>query len=96
MSNKNIAINWAIKTVKKASGFVYSDQFFQPFSNPETRDKIEGELLANNIVVWSDQYGGAFLFNKNDPRLTISNHGQLKGAVWIDGDNVLVLPSMLN
>ena len=96
MSNKNIAINWAIKTVKKASGFVYSDLFFQPFSNPETRNRIEAELLANNIVVWPDQSGGAFLFNKNDPRLTVSSHGQLKGAIWIENDNVLVLPSILH
>lgn len=93
MSNKHIAINWAIKTVKQSTGFVYSDQFFRPFSNIETRKKISRVLLINNVVVWPDPVEGAFLFKKNDSRLKIITDGGHQGAVWQEGSNVMVLPT---
>ena len=91
MSNKNIAIQWATKQIKIATGFVYSDQFFMPFTNPDTRKKIVSELLTKNIVVWPDPINGAFLFKKDDPRLTIASDGVVKVGSWIEGENIMLL-----
>lgn len=94
MSNKNIAIQWATKQIKKATGFVYSDQFFSPFTNPDTRNKIVQELLSKGVVVWSDLKGGAFLFKKGDSRLKTSTNGVIKVGAWIEGNQILILPEV--
>lgn len=94
MSNKQIAINWATKQVNQATGFVYSDKFFIPFTNPHTRNKITNDLLSKNVVVWPDNFEGAFLFKKGDPRLKIHSNGTLKAGVWIENENILLLPQM--
>ena len=90
--NKLIAIKWATDSVKNCPSFVYSDQFFKPFSNPSTQKKISAELDKLNVVVWSDTKGGAFLFRKNDKRLTVVAHGQFKSGTWIENSNVMILP----
>lgn len=96
MSNKQIAINWATQQVKRATGFVYSDQFFAPFSNQNTRAKIALELLSKNVLVWPDPQDGAFLFKKNDPRLTMETDGNIRVGYWMENDSILVLPTNLN
>jgi hypothetical protein len=92
MSNKSIAISWASKQVKSASGFVYSNAFFKPFSNTNTRKKIVEELKLQNVVVWTDTKDGAFLFKKGDSRLKIHTVGNQQGAIWCEGDNRMILP----
>lgn len=96
MSNKQIAINWAANQVKQATGFVYSDQFFAPFSNQQTRAKITSELLSKNVLVWPDPQHGAFLFKKNDPRLTMETNGAIRVGYWMEDDSILILPTTLN
>lgn len=96
MSNKNIAITWADKTTKQATGFVYSDRFFEPFTNPQTRSKIVNELLNRNVIVWSDNQTGAFLFKKGDSRLSIEFNGQYKVGVWSENGNLMLLPAIPN
>lgn len=94
MNNKQIAINWANKTVKGATGFVYSDSFFKPFNSQYTRNKIINELASKGVVVWSDTNGGAFLFKNGDTRLSINNNGQHKVGIWCENNNLLVLPAI--
>jgi len=94
MSNKHIAIKWATATVKAAPSFVYSDQFFKPFSNQKTCHKIALELLKNGVVVWPDTKEGAFLFRANDPRLMIAKEADVKVAVYHDGENTMILPAI--
>jgi hypothetical protein len=94
MSNKHIAIKWATATVKTAPSFVYSNQFFKPFSNQITRRKITQELAKNGVVVWTDTKEGAFLFRANDPRLTIAKDATTKVGSYIDGETVMILPAM--
>ena len=93
MSNKHIAIKWATATVKTAPSFVYSDQFFKPFSNESTRRKITQELAKNGVLVWSDTKEGAFLFRANDPKLTIKQDANVKVGMYVD-ENVLMLPAL--
>ena len=93
MSNKHIAINWAVQQTKKATGFVYSDKFFEPFTNLDTRNKITKELLARNIIAWTDTRDGAFLFRKDDSRLTVESDGKTKVGVWMEEENILMLPA---
>jgi len=93
MSNKHIAIKWATATVKTAPSFVYSDQFFTPFSNESTRRKITQELAKNGVLVWSDTKEGAFLFRANDPKLTIKQDANVKVGMYVD-ENVLMLPAL--
>jgi|688.fasta_scaffold1436020_1 hypothetical protein len=94
MSNKHIAIKWATATVKTAPSFVYSDQFFKPFSNEITRRKISEELAKNGVVVWSDTKEGAFLFRASDTRLQIIKDAKanVKIGAYSDNGNVLMLP----
>ena len=92
MSNKHIAINWAVKQTKNASGFVYSDKFFEPFTNINSRNKITKELLARNVIVWTDTKDGAFLFKQNDPRLIVETDGEIKVGIWMEEKKVLFLP----
>jgi hypothetical protein len=99
MSNKSIAINWAQKQVRSARGFVYSDAFFKPFTNLDTRKKITRELAKVNVVVWSDTKDGAFIFRKSDSRLEIVSDGQIQVGVWTQGADtespqVIILPAM--
>ena len=94
MSNKKIAITWADKTTKKATGFVYSDRFFEPFTNPQTRSKIVNELLNRNVIVWSDTQEGAFLFKKGDARLKVVSDGNIKIGSWTENDNIMILPAL--
>ena len=94
MSNQDIAINWAISTVNIATGFVYSNQFFKPFSSEESGDKIIEKLLDNGVVLWPDQKQGAFIFKKNDPRLVLSFQEKCVGGAWLDGDNTMILPTI--
>lgn len=94
MSNKHIAIKWATATVKQAPSFVYSDQFFKPFSNQITRRKITQELAKNGVVVWTDTKEGAFLFRASDTRLTIAKEADVKVGIYHDGENVMVLPAI--
>ena len=94
MSNKHIAINWASKTVRSTRRLVYSDKFFQPFSNPATRQKIVRELDRVGVTVWSDTKIGAFLIPKNDSRLTVSTDGQVKIGAWCDGETIVMLPAV--
>ena len=94
MSNKKIAIKWATEQVNSASGFVYSDQFFKPFNNFDTRKKIINQLYENNVIAWSDTKDGAFLFKRNDARLHIESNGYIKAAAWIEEEKILLLPSM--
>ena len=93
MSNKHIAINWAVIQTKKATGFVYSNKFFEPFTNVDTRNKITKELLARNVIVWTDTKDGAFLFKKGDSRLTVESDGKTKVGVWMEDENILLLPA---
>jgi hypothetical protein len=93
MSNKHIAINWAVQQTKNATGFVYSNKFFEPFTNFDTRKKITNELLARNVIVWTDTRDGAFLFRKGDSRLTIKSDGKTKVGVWMEDEKILVLPA---
>jgi hypothetical protein len=100
MSNKTIAINWAQKQVRAASGFVYSDEFFRPFTNPDTQRRIIQELDQRNVTVWPDTKQGAFLFRKNDSRLTVETDGTIRVGVWIqdqdtDEPKVLMLPAVV-
>ena len=92
MSNKHMAINWASKMVRSTRKLVYSDKFFQPFSNLTTRQKIVRELDQAGVVVWSDTKIGAFLIPKNDSRLTVSTDGQVKIGAWCDGETIVMLP----
>lgn len=94
MSNKHIAIKWATATVKTAPSFVYSDQFFKPFSNEITRRKISDELAKNGVIVWSDTKEGAFLFRANDTRLQIVKDANVKSGVYSDNNNILMLPTI--
>lgn len=99
MSNKSIAINWAQKQVQAASGFVYSDVFFKPFTNLDTRKKIVNELAKVNVVVWSDTKQGAFIFRKNDSRLNIVSDGTIQVGAWTEGADtdsprVMILPAI--
>ena len=94
ISNKKIAIDWATKSVREATGFVYSDQFFMPFSRQETCLEIAEELLDQGVHVWPDLKQGAFLFKKNDPRLVLSFQEKCVGGAWLEGNNVLILPTM--
>jgi len=94
MSNKHIAIKWATATLKTAPSFVYSDQFFKPFSNQITRRKITQELAKNGVVVWTDTKEGAFLFRANDKRLMIAKEADVKVAIYHDGENTMVLPAL--
>ena len=94
MSNKKIAINWATKQVNSASGFVYSDQFFKPFINFDTRKKIINQLYENNVIAWSDTKDGAFLFKRNDARLHIESNDHIKAGAWIEDEIIILLPSM--
>ena len=94
MSNKKIAIKWAIEQVNSASGFVYSDQFFKPFTDIDARKNIINQLYTNNVIAWSDTKEGAFLFKKDDSRLHIESNGHLKAGAWIEGEKILLLPSM--
>lgn len=94
MSNKKIAIKWATEQVNLASGFVYSDQFFKPFTNFDTRKKIINQLYENNVIAWTDTKDGAFLFKRNDSRLRIESNGQIQAGVWMEDENILLLPSM--
>ena len=94
MSNKHIAIKWATATVKAAPSFVYSDQFFKPFSNQITRRKITQELAKNGVVVWTDTKEGAFLFRANDTRLTIAKDANTKIGVYADGESMMFLPAI--
>jgi hypothetical protein len=91
MSNKHIAINWAITTVKNASGFVYSDQFFRPFTNQSTRKKIRQELEKRNILVWGLAKDGALLFRANDPRLKVHIENGYRVGTWTEGENIMIL-----
>jgi hypothetical protein len=93
MSNKHIAINWAVQQTKNTTGFVYSDKFFEPFTNFNTRNKITQELLARNVIAWTDTRDGVFLFNKGDSRLTVESDGKIKVGVWMEDENILVLPA---
>lgn len=93
MSNKHIAINWAVQQTNKTNGFVYSDKFFEPFSNFDTRNKISKELLDRNVIAWTDTKDGAFLFRKNDSRLTVKSDGKTRVGMWIKNENVLLLPA---
>lgn len=93
MSNKHIAINWAVQQTKKATGFIYSDKFFEPFSNIQTRNKIAKELLNKNVIAWTDNKTGAFLFRKDDTRLTIESDGNHKVGIWMEGEKILLLPA---
>ena len=94
MSNKHIAIKWATATVNTAPTFVYSDQFFKPFSNQKTCHKIALELLKNGVVVWPDTKEGAFLFRANDPRLKIVGDANVKIGIYHDGENIMTLPAI--
>jgi len=91
MSNKHIAISWAAKQVKAASGFVYSDKFFGPF-NETMKAKIAAELLKFGVVAWSDTLQGAFLFKSSDKRLLRQSDGNYEAAIWCEGDKYLCLP----
>ena len=93
MSNKHIAINLAVQQTKNTAGFVYSDKFFEPFSNFETRNKITSELLKRNVIAWTDTKNGAFLFRKDDSRLTVHSDGNNKVGIWIEDENILMLPA---
>lgn len=92
MSNKHIAINWAVKQVKAASGFVYSDQFFSPFSE-SMKKKIATELSKYGVLVWGDTKQGAFLFKCNDKRLLRNTNGTQEAAVWHETDKIMILPT---
>lgn len=94
MSNKHIAITWAKKQVSFATGLVYSDQFFKPFTNIVTRKKIAKELLENNVIVWSDSKDGAFLFKKGDPRLIINSNDEFLVGMWHGKDKLISLPTI--
>ncbi len=94
MSNYRIAIMWAEQTTKLTTGFVYSDRFFEPFSNKKVRKSIVSELLKKNVVVWSDSKLGAFLFKRGDVRLTINKHQNLMSGIWTEGDNMIILPTV--
>lgn len=93
MSNKHIAITWAVKQTNNTTGFVYSEKFFEPFTNFDTRNNITKELLVKNIIAWTDTRDGAFLFKKNDPRLTVESDGKIKVGVWMEDENILLLPA---
>lgn len=93
-SNKHIAISWAIKQVTVASGFVYSDKFFGPFSALNNRNKIVTELEKKGVIAWSDTKEGAFLFKKNDRRLSIVKKNNVQIGMWIEGENVMLLPPL--
>ena len=93
MSNKHIAISWAVQQTNKTTGFVYSDKFFEPFSNFDTRNKISKELLDRNVIVWTDTRDGAFLFRKDDSRLTVQSNGKIKVGIWMENENILMLPA---
>lgn len=92
MSNKKIAVQWAIEQVNIATGFVYSDQFFRPFKSIDTYKMIIKELFNKNIIVWFDNKEGAFLFKKNDPRLHIQNEGNVQFGWWQEEENIFLLP----
>ena len=94
MNNKKIAITWAIEQVNIATGFVYSDQFFRPFKSIDTHKMIIRELYKNNVIVWFDTKEGAFLFKRNDSRLRIESNGQIQVGLWMEDENILLLPSM--
>jgi hypothetical protein len=99
MSNKSIAINWAQKQVRATTGFVYSDAFFKPFTNLDTRKKITRDLAKVNVVVWSDTKDGAFIFRKSDSRLQIVSDGQVQVGAWTEGADtespkVMILPAI--
>ena len=99
MSNKSLAINWAQKQVRATTGFVYSDAFFKPFTNQDTRKKITRELAKVNVVVWSDTKDGAFIFRKSDSRLQIVSDGQIQVGAWTEGADtespkVMILPAI--
>ena len=94
MSNKHIAINWATKMVKDSKKLVFSDQFFQPFTNVKTREKIVKELDARGVIVWANPANdNAFLMRKGDARLTVHSDGKIRVAIWADGNNLTVLPT---
>ena len=92
MSNKHIAIEWAAREIRRTPGFIYSDQFFQPFSNQQTRAKIVQELEKRGVYVCSDTKEGAFIFRKNDSRFRFIEAEGLRGGVWQEGENVMILP----
>ena len=92
MSNKHIAIGWAKKQVNSASGFIYSDQFFRPFTNLGTRRKIVKVLFDNNVIAWTDTKDGAFLFRRGDPRLLINTCGDTQAGIWMEDDKMMILP----
>lgn len=92
MSNKHIAINWGFKQAKVAESFVYSDQFFIPFTE-QTQIKITKELRQRGVIAWSDTKGGAFLFRVADPRLVTRADSNTEVGMWVDGDNVMLLPA---
>jgi hypothetical protein len=92
MSNKHIAINWAFKQAKAAESFVYSDQFFIPFTE-QTQIKITKELRQRGVIAWSDTKGGAFLFRAADKRLVTNADSKTEVGMWVHGGNVMMLPA---
>jgi len=93
MSNKHIAIKWATTQAKTAGSFVYSDQFFKPFTNLSTRRKIVQELAKQGVIAWTDTKEGAFLFRSGDARLTIESKDGVRVGAWCENGNIMVLPA---
>lgn len=94
MCNKQITISWAESAIQSATGFVYSDKFFEPFNKESTRSEIIDELFKRDIVVWPDTKRGAFLFKKDDPRLYKLSRNEVQVGAWVESSNVLLLPTI--
>jgi hypothetical protein len=84
MSNKDLAIQWAIQMTQQPK-LVYSDKFFDPF-NDNMRKVIVRALKKQGIVAWWDTKTGAFIFKDNDPRFIHQSEGHVQGGVWCDQD----------
>ena len=99
MSNKDVAVNWAINTVKLAASqnkIVISSDFFKPFSK-KVRKALRDELrLKFNIHAWATTKNGAFLCYVTDQHLTIRNDGKQQAGVWVNEQRaeIIVFPAI--
>ena len=94
MSNKDIAVNWAINTVKLAASqnkIVISSKFFKPFSNKVRKALCDELRIKFNIYAWAMTKNGAILCYVTDPHLTIKNDGKHQAGVWVNQQSAEII-----